>query len=294
MAVTTWTPKQVVDLLPDFLAKRSRGFGRRIEALAAELGISRLALTTLNNGLAIRADDGRVTLERHRWRSPYATKDLWSDAWRENIAAGVAEPAADGWRVTASGEAAAERFNRELRSYLASLSLPPERVERLAAALEAIAARIPAASPRVAAGRRHPAWRLEPGPPILRLNRTVAELWLYRDDSHIAAWQAAGLAGPALDVLSQVWEGRTTLGEVSKALEAKQERADVERNLDELVRRGAVVRDGERIALTPDGRAARDAIERDTDRRYFAQWPSGPDLARIGEDLRAVIAALPE
>ena len=45
----------------------------------------------------------------------------------------------------------------------------------------------------------------------------------------------------------------------------------------------------------PKGKAARDAIEDETDRRFFAIWQlDDAATARLGEDLRAVIDELPK
>jgi len=131
-------------------------------------------------------------------------------------------------------------------------------------------------------------------------------LWAFRDDCHVGSWQAAGYEGPAFDVLSYCWSsppdvswtkigGMHTLDDLAKALEAKQERADVESNVDALVRRGDLVREDGTVRLTAQGKRTRDAIEDDTDRRFFAIWDlDDAATARFGEDMRAVIDALPK
>src|SRR5206468_2599082 len=49
------------------------------------------------------------------------------------------------------------------------------------------------------------------------------------------------------------------------------------------------------LRITPQGQRTRDAIEEETDRRYFAPWDlDDAGVARVGDDLRTVIDALPK
>ncbi len=291
MAVRTWTQKQVVELFPAFLTRLSRSYGDRFESVAKEqAGVPAATIGILGDGISL-AENGVVTRERFRWRSPYATKDNVTPQWQRAVDAGLAESADGGWRVTPKGREARERATGGFRSLLGTLSLPGEPLGRALSALEALASAIPTGSPRVEAARR-----LAPPAPaseLVRLQYAVRQLWARRDDCHTGAWQDSGYEGPALDVLTQVWSGKGSLDEVAKALENKQERADVERSVDSLVRRGDLERQGDVVRCTPTGRASRDAIEAETDRRYFAGWPEGEELAGIGNDLTAVMEALP-
>jgi hypothetical protein len=290
MAVTTWTQKQVVDMFPELLTRSPRGFAPDA-ALERQLGPGWRTLPPAN--ALLLAHDGPVTIARHRWRSPYATKDLWTENWERAVAAGLAERADDGWRLSARGREVSRRLTKAHREYLAGLDLPREPLRRAVPILEDLAERIPADAERGLLPRRLPLSPEESRSDILRLRYAIQQLWGFRDDCHIAAWDAAGYEGPALDVLSQVWDGKTGVDEVAKALESKQEPGDLERNVDELLRRGDLVREGDSLRLTPPARAARDAIERETDRRYFIGWPDGRALAQLGDDLRAVVDALP-
>lgn len=291
MAVRSWTRRAVVDLLSEFLTRSGRGQQSLLDELGGELGVEPFAVGALNVGYQVE-HDGRVTLERVRFRFPYSLQARVPQAWRALVAAGLAEEADGGWRMTARGRDAVERLNARARAKVAALAVPAEPTRRAADVCEEVAARIPADSPRVAFARRIGLLPDERQADLVRLRRAVVQLWSRRDDCHIGAWQDAGYVGPELDVLSQVWEGRSTTEAVAKALENKQDRASVERNVAALVRRGDLEREGETLRLTPQGKAARDAIESDTDRRYFAGWPEGDTLARIGEDLQAVVDAL--
>lgn len=291
MAVTTWTPKAIFDLLQKYLSKRLAGHRPHAEAIAHEAGVGVATLSTALNAPRLGVDV--FTVDRYRWRSPYATKDLWTLVWDELVGAGLAQRADGGWRLTTKGRETIERLMRELRSYLESMQLPPLELRRATKTLTELAAAIPAHSERAMAARRGLPLPAEVRSDIVRLDVAIGELSIQRDDCHIAAWQKAGYSGPELDVLSHVWEGTAVVDELAKALEGRQERADVERRVESLVRRGDLTRDGDRLALTPQGKKRREDLEADTDRRYFQGWPDGEGLARVGDDLMAILERLP-
>jgi hypothetical protein len=307
VAVTTFTRRQIVDMLPEFLAKRAAPFMPLGEAYAKELGLPRPALAGLSNALFFR-DGDVVRRETYIWRSPYASKraDIENQRWPDLLSAGLAEVVDGGWRLTPRAVEIGQEVGRRVRAQLRSFALPADAVRRAADALERLAARIPRDAERAARARRLRPPAEEPKADITRLNAVVYELWSFRDDCHVAAWQAAGYDGPAFDALSYVWSsppdvswtkigGHRTIDALAKALEAKQDRADVERNVDTLVRKGDLERDGEAVRLTAKGKRSRDAIEEDTDRRYFKIWDlDDAATARVGEDLRAVIDAFPK
>lgn len=169
-----------------------------------------------------------------------------------------------------------------------------------------MADRIPSTARRAAIPKRFRTIALGgPTSDLGELGLAISELWAFRDDCHIGAWEAASYAGPEIDTLTQIWTtpsdlswatggGITSLDELGKALHVRQDRGDVERSVEALARRGDVELDGDRLLLTPRGKARRDAIEDETDRRYFEIWQvDDAATARLGDDLRAVIDALP-
>lgn len=308
MAVTAFTKRQVVaDLFPEFLTRRSQPFAPLADAYAKEVGLTRLAVVNLTGSMALW-DSDLLTRARSRWRSPYVTEEgPRENAWREVVQAGLAEDVGEGWRIMPRGREVAEGYQRRFRAYLSGLMLPTDATERAATELAGLAARVPPSAERTRLVRELPMPPAsEPPSAAIRLNRAVNELWSFRDDCHIAAWEAAGYNGPTLDVLTQVWSAPTdliwatqgdkrTVDEIAKAIGAKQERLDVERNVDELVRRCDLARDGDAVRIMPQGQRSRDAIEEDTDRRYFAIWDlDDAATSRLGDDLRTVIDALPK
>ncbi len=290
--MATWTQKQVVDLLPKYLSKRLAGHRPRAVTIASEAGVTPATLNLLYGAPRLGGDV--ITVARYRWRNPYGRKDPWSSAWDELTAAGLASRADGGWSITPRGTALVELLTREVRAHLESLSLPPLELRHATKTLVDLAAAIPATSERAQAGRRGLPLPDEVRSDVVRLEVAAGELWLQRDDCHIAAWTAAGYTGPELDVLSRVWEGKRSPGQLAEALADRQERGEVESALAALERRTDVRREsGDGILVTEHGRKRRDDIERATDRAYFAGWPTGDALARLGDDLTAVLAAIP-
>ena len=305
MAVVTFTRRQVLDMVPEFLTKRLAAWTER-KAYPAEFGLSDDALGVLNNVLALR-DGDVVKRSTYDLRSPYAIhRPLVDKAWGEIVAAGLAEPIDGGWRLRPRAIEIAEELSRRIRTYVRGLSLPAEPTRRAASDLERLAARVPKDAPRTELVRRVVPPVSEPKSEAITLTRGAQILWAYRDDCHIPAWQAKGYEGPVFEVLSFVWSsppdvsftkigGHRTMDALTKAVAPRQVPAEVERSLDALVRRGDLTRDGQTVALTTQGQRSRDAIEDETDRRYFAIWDLDDGAtARLGDDLRAIIDALPK
>lgn len=306
MAVVTFTRRQVIDMLPEFLTKRLATFYPIADALAKENGISRNALTTLNGMLTIREGD-LVRRARLAWRSPYAVKrPALEQGWAEIVAAGLAGSSADGWRVRPRAIELANETSRRIRAHVRGLVLPQAEARRVAADLVRLADRIPPTAERAALIRRVRPSVDEPTSDAVAASLAANELWAFRDDCHIGTWQAAGYEGPAFEVLSFVWSSPgdvswtklpavDSIDRLAKALEARQDRLDVEGNVAGLVKRGDLAREDGRVRITAQGQRARDAIEEETDRRYFAVWDlDDAATARLGDDMRSIIDALPK
>jgi hypothetical protein len=304
MAVVTFTRRQVLDMIPEFLSKRVATLDQG--AVATELGLSRATLATLN-GAAVLRDGDLVRRDRFVWRSPYAVRrQALDDGWAEVARAGLADVVPEGWRLRPRGVEAVLETSRRIRRHVRGLDLPAEPIRRVATQLRRLADRIPPAAERVARAARAKPEPGEPGSDGVVASLAASELWSFRDDCHIAAWQAKGYEGPAFEVLSYVWSspadvawtkigGHGTIDDLAKAIAPRQDREDIEKNVDALARRGDLSRDGGTVRITPQGQRARNAIEQDTDGRYFAIWDlDDAATARLGDDLRLIIDALPK
>lgn len=293
------SPHALLPLFPRFLARRRRGF-TGIEALLAESGLSRPALFLLVG--AAQGSPAGSTVAELRPGAPYATRDPHLPWLVEATAGGYLTLEGDRYYLTAAGTAVVARLEREATAYLAALQpLPRAELACLAEQLGAIAAALPAgkqSDARLDGSRRLVALAPEHADaPLVRIERAIAELWRARDDAHIAAWRAAWFPGPALDVLTRLWQGEVeTLPALHQALAATQGPADVDAVLDELVEQGYVAWQGDTLQPTRAGYGVREEIEAETDRYYFEQWPAldPTTVAWLHEALDRLIDALPD
>jgi hypothetical protein len=282
-------------LFPEYIFSRFACYDE--ESLAKEAGVSVDAITL--NALSSLpyapqiAENGLLSMERYRWRQPYLTRDPWTPIWDELIDAGFGNRNGETWFVSESGTALCNDLHRSSRRYLESLEVGRMDLRSLSRELSTLVDEIPPDAERTMCAHRGLPLQEELRSDILRVDRCISELWNFRDDSHIAAWQAEGYDGPTLDVLSQVWEGKATVDQVVSALEFRQERSDVQREIDALGEARELDRHDMSLVLTARGRDRRESIERDTDTRYFLAWPDGRGLARLGDELTALLRNLP-
>jgi hypothetical protein len=125
----------------------------------------------------------------------------------------------------------------------------------------------------------------------VQLEYALYALQRARDDAHIAAWRAAGFGGPSLELLSRVWAGTSTITELVEHIRGRMRAEDVTALLDDLERDGYVSVKYQAVTISNRGRDVRDAIERETDRVFFAPWPD-IDAAWVAEQLEALGASL--
>jgi len=282
-------PVELVPLFPEFLTKRRVKFTFPLRLLE-ELGIDRPALFFVIGGVAPQGG-GRFS---EMW-NPYATQ--WDQQQPASAAArdaGLVDEKDGRWDLTAKGRELLKRYRREADTYLAALPSPLsiEDLARLAAllgrAFEATAAsldrrwhsHIPRAARMAGDAKAHP---------MIALENAVFGLWAARDDSHMAAWQQAGLDGPTLDAFTRIWRGEATSEEDLAAKLTSQRPSDVAGELARL-RRDGLVADGDQPKTTEKGATARQAIEDETDRLFFSGWPD--DVAASAGWIRDNLAAV--
>ena len=290
------TPHTLLPLFPTFLTNRRHGFA----GIATSL--SRPALLLLRD-VAMRPAGG-ATAESLRPGAPYSTRDPHLPWLAEAIQTGFLRQDATGrYHLSERGLATVTRLEREAAAYLAALQpLPGATLARLAEELAAIAAGLDAdysgLDSHLARTRRLAA--LAPAAnaaPLVQIDRAILDLWLARDDAHIAAWRYARFPGPVLDILTHLWRGdASTLAELRAGLAATQAPDDVDAGVDELIEQGYVEWRRDILQPTRAGYAVREHIEADTDAHYFSQWPDLADarLAWLHETLRQLITALPD
>jgi hypothetical protein len=158
----------------------------------------------------------------------------------------------------------------------------------LAAATSSPAPKTREHTPRAARYR----WK-EPSSAMARLDAAIYGLWQVRDDCHMQAWRDAGLGGPAMHLLSGIWNKEATTDGDLVAKVGGQRPEDVRAGLERL-RSDGLLTPGPQLGLTAEGTATRERIEAETDRYFFAPWPEsvGQQADWVTERLAAVNAAL--
>jgi hypothetical protein len=121
-----------------------------------------------------------------------------------------------------------------------------------------------------------------PQPPMPYIEQEFTALAAYRDDAHLAAWQASGLSATALETLTIFWKGEAnSLETLCKRLENRGHPCHVyQDSLEELRRHGYLQGPEHSPWLTGAGRVFRNKVEDDTNRYFFASWICLSDKAR--------------
>ena len=284
-------PVELVPLFPEFLTKRRTKFTLPLR-LMEELGIDRPALFFVIGAVAPQGG-GRFS---EMW-NPYATQ--WDQHLPASSAArdaGLVDEKSGRWDLTPAGRDLVKRVRREADAYLGSFPSPlpiddiARLASRLARAFDAIAAgletrwhsHIPRAARMAGDGTK----------PMVALENAIYGIWQARDDCHMAAWQQAGLDGPSLDTLTRIWRNEASSEEDLASKLTSQRPADVAGQLTRL-RRDGLVSAGDPPRTTDNGAKARQSIEDETDRLFFAPWPDdvGSEANWIREKLAAVNAS---
>lgn len=235
-----------------------------------ELGIDRPAFAFVVNGVALQPEEGAHLQDIF---NPYATVfDQWIAAAAMARGAGLADEVGGRWRITAKGRELAARVRREADAHLATLApAPPGDITRLAALLGQALSAIEASSVPHDHIARTPRARGDVSVPMVALENALFGLWQARDDCHMSSWREVGLDGPALDLLTRIWRREAASEAELEQKLAQQRPTDVREGLARLRRDGLVRTDA--LAASERGASVRQAIEDETDRRFFAPWP---------------------
>lgn len=288
--------RAIVDLLPRYAFSRRAGWS---PASLTTDGISLNDYLLLRRA-AIERRDEPVSLEELRAHAldPYGTNDPLLDRLPLLVEAGLIDQVESTYSLTSSGNNLLAIGERQANDFASQrIQLPESDLARLAWTLDDVVRRLHA-SPEPAT--KHHQDRV---PNLRRFDpRTtpsvVLEYALYamqraRDDAYISAWTAAGFQGPSIEVLSRVWTGEaSTMKELLEITSHRLRSTDVPPIVSGLLRQGYIESDGIHVWMTNHGRRIRDQVEHETDRIYFAPWPT-MDSAWIRDRLTVLTNAMP-
>ena len=279
-------PVQIVPLIPEFLTRRRVKFTFPLRVME-ELGIDRPAFSFVVGGVALQPDEGAHLSEIF---SPYPTMfDQWIAAAAMARGAGLADEVGGRWRVTPQGRELTARVRREADAYLATLAPIPEGdITRLAALLARAQAAIEASDVPHDHIARTARLVGDGRIPMVALENALVGLWHARDDCHMSSWRAIGFEGPTFDVLTRIWRKEATAEDELRQKLAQQRPEDTTASLAALRSDGFVK--GDALEVTDRGKSVRQAVEDETDRRFFAPWPA--DVAEHAGWIHGRLAAI--
>jgi len=287
-------PLALVPLFPQFLQRRRAKSDYPLRAME-KLGLDRPAYFF---AIDLGIQDPRGALPRDVGNSAYRTTDTQV---RTVAAAGESVGLLawrDGrWSLTDKGAQALREMRQAMEAHYASLSpIDPVELERLAGLLDsalaaAATSSVPETREHTPRGARY-RWK-EPSSAMARLDAAIYGLWQVRDDCHMQAWRDAGMTGPAMHLLTGIWNKEATTDDDLVAKVGTQRPEDVRAGLERL-RADGLLAAGPALAITPTGAVLRQRIEAETDRYFFAPWPDAVGAAAdwVTERLATVNAAL--
>ncbi len=288
-------PIAIVPLLPEFLQRRRAKMTFPLRMMD-ELGLDRPAYFWVIN-LSYRGAQGALA-EPGDLDSVYATiGKRWLPMAAAARGAGLAEERDGRWYLTSKGRDLAQRQRAAEREHYATLApLPRDELSELARLLDT--ALRAAATANEPAARSHTPWAVvyrgeDPADgSFAQLDVAVYGLWQVRDDCHMAAWRAAGMTGPDVEVLTRLWRNEASDENALGELLPHQRPADVVAGLSRLRADGRV--EPEALRVTPRGATLRRRIEDETDRLFFEPWPDqlGRKADWVARALSEVNAAL--
>jgi DNA-binding MarR family transcriptional regulator len=258
-----------------------------------ELGIDRPTFAFVVSGVALQGEAGAPFADLF---NPYSTTfDQWSGPAAAAREAGLADvdEATGRWRITAKGRDLFTKVRREADAFLATLEpIPATEIVHLAAQLSRALAAIESSGLPFDHMNRNSRLRGDGKIPMVALENVLFGLWHARDDSHMSSWREAGFDGPSFDVLTRIWRREAaTEAELPSKLPG-QRPPDVTAALGRLRAGGLVKKDA--LEVTESGSAARQRVEDETDRKFFAPWPADlkDEAPWMVERLRSVNTAL--
>lgn len=205
---------------------------------------------------------------------------------------------AENYRLTANGRDAFQRLEAVLRPRLEIPLLPTEVMDQLVVLLQKVADSVvnipePPLHWSVDTRARYGFKVAADAHVLKRLDELIFDLWAYRDDVHLAAWQPHQIEPRTWEAFSHFWTGEAdTVAKLAEILAHRGFSADdYQASVDELIERGWVQVDENAIVhLTDRGTLLRQEAEDLTDQYFYVPW-SVLSAAEIS-DLRDLLTRL--
>ncbi len=230
---------------------------------------------------AAEFDPEPLTVENLRVRDIYASERIVQAILEMLAGEGWLDRMDEAYHLTSAGRTLINQRQDGINQLLstANPSLPTETMNQLLARLEQIIelslkSSTPPGNWCLAHSRnRAPS---EGSAPLVRINQYFSDFNAFRDDAHMAAWQAQAVEGYVWEAFSLIHSGQaTTANEVYDALIFRgYSRSDYAAALHALQEKGWVVssNDADRYEVSDLGQQIWQKVEQLTDEYFYAPW----------------------
>jgi DNA-binding MarR family transcriptional regulator len=232
--------------------------------------------------LAYGFDPDPITPKHFIRRSPYGNPARYKAQMEGAVERGWLEAIGEGQYILSDKgrETAESFFNLNQKLLTEQESLPEDKIKRIAKLLRKVADHARALPEPADKWKWGLSWgsrfdRGDSAPPIMQLRRPLIDLYAYREDAHIAAWQPYSVNGQVWEVLTYVWRGEAgTAAELTEQLSEYRDydEAAYAAALKELSGRGWVAKEDGKYVITEEGKRVRQEAEDTTDRYFYAAW----------------------
>lgn len=217
---------------------------------------------------------------------PYGNKERQLERLQQTAKKGFLKEENGEFTITAKGRNGVEDFFITARDSIGKLEpLPPSQMDALAATLKTIVKHTLAASEP--AEKNHLIISRatdfdDNANAAIQIDQYMTDLLHYRDDAHLAAWRTQAVDGPTWETFTLFWRGDvSTLAEL---VENRQPRgfegtAVYEQAIQELIKRGWLMKSDEAYKVTEAGQKLRDAVEAKTNEYFFVGFSALDDAA---------------
>jgi hypothetical protein len=220
-----------------------------------------------------------LTVDRFIASTPYIASHRRREMLDDALEHGLLAADKPGWyRLTNQGKKALSAFFDCAQEAIAAAPvLPDAQMQELAALLQRIVLateRLPL--PRSKSNFESSRWT-DPGPlapPSVRVDQYLTDLMHFREDAHLASWQAYGIDGRSWEAFTYIWrdEANTPADLAEKLANRGYSEEEYATAIRLLLNKGWIEQALGRWQITGNGRALRDVAEMVTDRLFFAGW----------------------
>ncbi len=251
-------------------------FEPAVEQYGEEKGVS---LRTWSLLLAVYKFEPEITTPAHFLvRVPYTSADVYMERLETAVRQGWLEQGvAGGYQLTSAGRAATFDIMDAARKAMARHNpLAEKDSQQLAGYTDKLVKACLETPPPPDTWSIKLSRKLMPEaqPAMPFIEQGFSCLEAYRDDAHLASWQASGLSAMGLETLTLLWRGEvSSLDDICTALAHRGHPCKVyQLAIQELRERGLISGNAGQLAVNGKGRVFRNHVEEDTDALFFAPW----------------------